>query len=159
MNDSQEFDELQSEAGFTGGMGSDSGDEILGTIDRMLETTGVDAVYGIPVEQGEYLIIPAAEVVAAGGFGFGSGGADESPENADGEGGYAGGSGGGGGGYSFSRPVAVIVAGPNGVRVEPVIDLTKIILAGITASALALGIMGQMRRMSRALREIERNTP
>lgn len=159
MNDNQELNEFQSEPGSAIGIGSDSGDEILGTIDRMLETTGVDAVFGIPVEQGEYLVIPAAEVVAAGGFGFGSGGADEAPEDANGEGGYAGGSGGGGGGYSFSRPVAVIVAGPNGVRIEPVIDLTKIILAGITASALALGIMGQMRRMSRSLREIERNIP
>jgi hypothetical protein len=84
-------------------------------------------VYGEPVQQGDTTVIPTAEVLGTLGFGVGEGAGD------GGKGGY--GAGGGGGGRSFSRPVAVIVIGPGGVEVKPVMDLTKIALAGITAWA------------------------
>jgi uncharacterized spore protein YtfJ len=54
-------------------------------------------------------------------------------------------SGGGGGGNIFSRPVAVIVAGPEGVRVTPVFDTTKIILAGLTALGFMFSTLLRMR--------------
>lgn len=112
------------------------------TMDKLLKTADVTAVYGLPVEHGDILIIPAAEVVAVAGFGSGEG-AGAGPEGT----GSGSGSGGGGGGKTFSRPVSVIVAGPEGVEVKHVLDVTKIALAALTA----WGFMGAMamRMMSR----------
>jgi uncharacterized spore protein YtfJ len=120
-------------------------------IDHMLEVATVEAVYGAPIKQRDTLIIPAAEVSAYLGFGMGvgSGGKDEETGEDNGEGGGA-----GGGGFSLSRPVAVIVSGPDGVRVEPVVDFTKIALAALTAGAFMFSMgarMGQMRRKYKAL--------
>jgi hypothetical protein len=42
------------------------------------------------------------------------------------------------------------------VRVEPVIDLTKIALAGITAAAFALGMLARLRNLRRNYEAIER---
>ena len=56
-----------------------------------------------------------------------------------------GGPGGGGGGRTFSRPVAVIVASTEGVRVTPVFDTTKIILAGLTALGFMFTTLLRMR--------------
>jgi uncharacterized spore protein YtfJ len=72
------------------------------------------------------------------GVGFGEGGGPD-------EGGSGGG--GGGGGYALGRPVAVVVIDAQGVRVQPVFDLTKVAIAGITA----LGAMFiAYQRMARA---------
>jgi uncharacterized spore protein YtfJ len=60
-----------------------------------------------------------------------------------------GGSGGGGGGTGFSRPVAVIIASPQGVRVEPVFDITKVILAALTAVGFMIGMVARMRNPGR----------
>jgi uncharacterized spore protein YtfJ len=54
--------------------------------------------------------------------------------------------GGGGGGRVFSRPVAVIIAAPEGVRVEPVVDVTKIGLAALTAAGFMFGMWMRMTR-------------
>jgi hypothetical protein len=37
----------------------------------------------------------------------------------------------GGGGGSSGRPVAIIIIGPEGVSVKPILDITKVVLAGI----------------------------
>jgi uncharacterized spore protein YtfJ len=80
-------------------------------------------VFDDPVQVGDRVIIPAATIESAGGFGFGG----DSENNG----------GGGGGGYGNGRPVAVIEAGPDGVHVRPVLDFTKI---GLTALAAALTV-------------------
>jgi uncharacterized spore protein YtfJ len=54
------------------------------------------------------------------------------------------GMGGGGGGRVFSRPVAVIVASPEGVRIEPVVDPTKIVLAALTTVGFMAGMFARM---------------
>src|SRR3989304_3171795 len=128
------------------------------TLERFFQIASVESVYTSPVEHGEKLIIPAAEVLGALGFGMGAGmGVSENPDEKDGveegegaedkekpaeasnsgpgveiEGSGVGG-GGGGGGRVFARPVAVIISGPDGVKVEPVVDATKIALAFFTA--------------------------
>lgn len=61
----------------------------------------------------------------------------------------SGGGGIGGGGGSNGRPVAIIIIGPDGVKVKPVFDLTKIALAGITAWATMLMMFRNARKMSR----------
>ena len=113
------------------------------TMDTFLSAAGVHAVYGEPVGYGESIIVPAAEVVSVMGFGLGYGGGSPAADQAAGNG-YGGG--GGGGGRVLARPVAAIIISPGGVRVEPIVDVTKLGLAAFTA----LGFMATMAwRMSR----------
>jgi uncharacterized spore protein YtfJ len=126
------------------------------TLDRFLDAASVDMVYGEPIQYGDKLIIPSAELVAALGFGVGAGsfirrkdqqGEEEKPEDESEKPGNVGG--GGGGGRVFSRPVAVIVASPDGVVVKPVVDTTKIALTALTAAGFMFGVLARMRRALR----------
>ncbi|MBN2148157.1 MAG: hypothetical protein JW726_12255 [Anaerolineales bacterium] len=129
-------------------------DAVQYTLDGFLATADVTAVYGEPVEHGDTIIIPAAEVLCGMGFGigYGSGGgsAPQEKEDEDEEGsaseGYGSGGGGGGGGRTLSRPVAVVISGPEGVRIEPVVDVTKIALAALTAVGFMVGMIARMSR-------------
>lgn len=122
---------------------------VQNTIGNFLKAASVEAVYGQPVKKGDTLIIPTAEVLAVMGFGVGSGygkGVQEAQEAQGGtEGsGEGGGGGGGGGGRILSRPAAVIIATPDGVRIEPVVDKTKIALAALTAAGFMIGMLLRM---------------
>jgi uncharacterized spore protein YtfJ len=123
------------------------------TMEEFLAAADVRVVYGEPIQHEDTMIIPTAEVLCGLGFGVGSG-SGTSPDNpekpAQGEG-----SGGGGGGRILSRPVAVIVASPEGVRVEPVVDITKIALAALTAMGFMVGMMFRMSRRRSALPPVE----
>jgi uncharacterized spore protein YtfJ len=55
----------------------------------------------------------------------------------------------GGGGGSSGRPVAIIIIGPDGVTVKPVVDVTKIALAGVTAWGTMLMLLRRMRQASK----------
>ena len=107
------------------------------TMETFIETADVSKVYGEPITHEDTLILPAAEVLAVAGFGagYGAGG----PEDEGGAGGGA-----GGGGRTFSRPVAVVIADKNGVRVEPVVDPTKIALTFFTALGFMIATIGKM---------------
>lgn len=109
------------------------------TLETFIATADVSKVYGDPIAHEETLIIPAAEVLAVAGFGagYGSGG----PEEAGGEGGGA-----GGGGRTFSRPVAIVIADQNGVRVEPVVDPTKIAMTFFTALGFMVATIARMTK-------------
>jgi uncharacterized spore protein YtfJ len=109
------------------------------TIAHFLATADVDTVYGQPIRKGDTVIIPTAEVVSALGFGSSQGAMSREVS----KGGKW--SGGGGGGRTFSRPVAVIVASPEGVRVTPIFDSTKIILAGLTTIGFMFSTLLRMR--------------
>ena len=100
------------------------------------QTGRVESVFSKPVEAHGYTVIQAAEVVSSGGAGYGRG---ESP------GAESPGEGGGGGGVSFGRPVATVIIGPEGVRVEPVFDATKIALTFCSAAAAVLLAMLRIR--------------
>lgn len=137
-------------------------DVLESTMDTFLARADVTAVYSEPVEKGDTLVITAAEVMAGFGFGIGGGGGSGGPNGAANKkegveaaaaaggsptGGGAGvGAGGGGGGQAFARPVAVISVGPQGVSVQPVIDLTKIGLAAITAFGFMIATLAKFRR-------------
>ena len=127
-------------------------------LEKLVAVAQPGAVYGVPVTAGEYTLITASEVSVNVGFGYGMGGGssgaqpasdettgEETPQGkAEEDAGFGGG--GGGGGFSAGRPVAVLVIGPTGLHVEPVVDPTKIALAFFTT----LGAMFFMfRRMSR----------
>ena len=88
---------------------------------RFTDGLSASTVFGEPEVIGDRLVITAATLERAGGFGFGAGG------------GHTGGGGGGGGGVAEGRPVAVIEIGPNGVSVKPVLDFTRIGIAVIAA--------------------------
>ncbi|MBC8506152.1 MAG: hypothetical protein ISR58_12175 [Anaerolineales bacterium] len=116
-------------------------DLVQETLDNFLDVADVNRVYGKPVNHDDTVIIPAAEVVAAMGFGAGYGeGVPPGIKNA------GGGGGGGGGGKALSRPVAVIIASPEGVRVEPVIDPTKVAITALTALGFVFATITKMKR-------------
>lgn len=124
-------------------------DTISKTLDEFISRGDVSAVYGKPVEVGTSTVIPAAEVLMGMGFGIGGGFGDgDQKEEDEGQsqdeemigGGYFG----GGVGRVFSRPVAIIVADEDGVRVEEVVDVTKIGLAAITAVGFMIATLAKM---------------
>jgi uncharacterized spore protein YtfJ len=101
-----------------------------------LAEVSVAQVFTEPVQSGDVVVIAAAAITKSGGFGFGAGG-DDQPANG------GGGGGGGGGGHVDGRPVAVIEITPEGTRVKPVIDYTRV---GLTLLAGALGLWRASRR-------------
>jgi uncharacterized spore protein YtfJ len=118
------------------------------TMDNFLSAASVNAVYGAPIQSGDSLIIPTAEVLSGMGFGFGTGVGNNDAKDEEGKPvqSSGGGGGGGGGGRVLSRPVAVVIASPEGVRVEPVVDVTKVALAALTAGGFILGMLLRMLR-------------
>ena len=101
---------------------------ITSGLDRLMSMSA-DRVFAEPIRIGDRVVIPAASVESSGGFGFG------------GDGNAAGG--GGGGGHQSGRPVAIIEAGPAGVRVRPVIDFTRV---GLTLVAAVLTVWRATRK-------------
>jgi uncharacterized spore protein YtfJ len=113
------------------------------TMDKFLSAANVEAVYGTPISQGENIVIPAAEVLSIAGFGLGAGGSSRGSDDSEDAGS---GSGGGGGGRVLARPVAAIVISPRGVRIEPIVDVTKIGLAVLTTLGFMVGMLTRMNR-------------
>lgn len=113
------------------------------TMDKFLSAANVEAVYGAPIREGANIVIPAAEVLSVAGFGLGAGSGTQGPGDAENMGSGSGG-GGGGGGRVLSRPVAAIVISPAGVRIEPVVDVTKIVLAVFTTLGFMTAMMARM---------------
>jgi uncharacterized spore protein YtfJ len=116
--------------------------DVTQNIDTFLDSARVERVYGEPIQVGDTVIIPTAEILVGLGFGMGVGYGRSEDESKD----SGGGAGGGGGGKILSRPVAVVIATPESVRVEPVFDTTKIALAGLTAAGFMIGMIARMMR-------------
>lgn len=116
-------------------------------LEKLIAAGHADAVFGPPIESGEYKVVTVAETRVGMGFGFG-GGAGANEKNVEGETPpeIGGGGGGGGGGASVARPVAIIEIGPNGARVEPIVDPTKIALAFLTMLLSIFSLGAKMRR-------------
>ncbi|HLY29834.1 MAG TPA: hypothetical protein VKQ36_02280 [Ktedonobacterales bacterium] len=125
--------------------------------ERIFSAAQSRAVYSDPVTTGAYTIITASEINAGGGFGAGFGlgpvmfprQRQETSQAAQDQATNSGGSGMGGGGGSSGRPVAVIIIGADGVRVRPVVDVTKIALAGVTLLGTMVMLLRTMRRARR----------
>jgi uncharacterized spore protein YtfJ len=135
-------------------------------LEKFVETARPASVFAAPLSAGDYTIITASEVYAGMGVGFGGGGGngptapaepigdqppaeepadEEAEEFAPGSGvGY----GGGGGGVTMGRPVAAITIGPDGVRVEPIVDATKIAIAFFTTIGAMALMFSRMLKMS-----------
>lgn len=109
------------------------------SIRRMIESVRPDAIFGSPVEREGAVVIPCAEVMTGFGMGGGSGiGPATAPATRQAESGatpastVSSGGGIGGGGGAQGRPVAVIVVSQGHTRVLPVVDVTKLMIAGLT---------------------------
>lgn len=120
----------------------------LAWLEKMVALARPEAVFGEPVTSGDYTVITASEAWAGMGFGFGAGGGTGPTPGDDGQGTTEGG-GGGGGGVSTGRPVAVVAIGPGGVRVEQVVDATKIALAFLSVLGGLFVMWGRMQRRAR----------
>jgi uncharacterized spore protein YtfJ len=99
------------------------------TIDAVAKAARPEVVFGHPIERDGVTIIPCAEIMMGMGMGGGSGSspATEAKERAGGEGLGA-------GGGMQGRPVAAIVIAEGGVRIEPIVDATKVALAALTTA-------------------------
>ena len=120
----------------------ESANNLLG---KLFNVTKPGVVFSEPVVAGEYTIITASEVTANFGAGFGGGGGFGPEDSETGQPGGIGG-GGGGGGATMARPVAAISIGPDGVKVQPIIDPTKFGIAIVTAVGAMFMALGRMRR-------------
>ncbi len=127
-------------------------------IEKIFSAAQPGAVFGQPVVSGSYTVITASEIAAGGGFGYGKGFGParpiHRPETPEAEGTsspapeqIAGGGGGGGG--SHGRPVAVIVIGPDGVQVKPVVDATKLAIASLAVFGAMVAVLRRIGRASR----------
>jgi len=109
--------------------------ELLESIAERVGRAGVSMVFGEPHVVRTRTVIPVASV----SFGFGGGGG----ESAHDEGDQPASSGGGGGGGGKATPVAVIEVSDEGTHVLPIVDITRIRLAGFACLALGLWVLGR----------------
>jgi uncharacterized spore protein YtfJ len=116
---------------------------------RLLDRVRAETVFDSFVERDNTIIIPCAEVVFGMGMGVGSGESDEQDDESSG-------GGGGGGGGGRGRPVAAIVVTPDQVRVEPIVDVTKIALAALTTFGF---VAYWLARLSRTAKDTPRHEP
>jgi len=101
-------------------------EELLNRIGQVNERASVRTVFGEPLQIDGRTIIPVAKVQY--GFGFGVGRSKEKQQEGAGEGG------GGGAGVSIS-PVAVLEIAGQETKVKPVVDVTRLALAGMLLAA------------------------
>ena len=128
-------------------------------VEKLFAVAQPGAVYSEPVTAEGYTVITASEVSVGMGFGYGIGGGsgearrrkmgrEDEPQDEGSEAGVGGG--GCGGGASMGRPVAAITISPEGVQVEPVVDVTKIGLAFFTTIGSMFFMLSKMRKASRS---------
>lgn len=131
----------------------EGGERIVNVLEKMYSAAQSRAVYSEPMTVGYYTVIMASEIAVGGGLGSGSGfGSPTPPFKEQGETAqpqaqprsYAGCFGGGGG--SSGRPVAIIIIGPDGVTIKPVIDVTKMVLALVTVLGALVMLPRGMQR-------------
>jgi uncharacterized spore protein YtfJ len=137
--------------------------ELIGRLFRVAEP---GAVYGEPIVAGERTVVITSELSMTVGAGVGFGHETESlgpdngavtmPDSGTTNAATSGakdesGGGGGGGGFSFGRPVAAVIIEPAGVRVEPIVDPTKLGIAFFTTLGAMFFAWTSLRRTTNQL--------
>lgn len=103
--------------------------ELLDAFADLREKADVNTCFGTPVTIEGRTVIPVAKVAYGFGMGVGRGIAtEEDPEETND------GAGGGGAGGVMAHPLAAVEVTPEGVRVDPIVDKQKVVLAGILLS-------------------------
>jgi uncharacterized spore protein YtfJ len=145
------------------GMSLQNVSQVHDLIGRLFRVAEPGAVYSEPIVAGERTVVMTSELsmtVGAGvGFGHSNGPAAQGASQGNTPGGTAPaagvqdetGGGGGGGGFSFGRPVAAVVIEPSGVRVEPIVDPTKLGIAFFTTVGAMFFAWTQLRRTNNQL--------
>jgi uncharacterized spore protein YtfJ len=109
---------------------------------RLTDLMSPTAVFGAPIERGEMTVIPVSKYSVTLGVGGGGG---TGPKQADTP--APGGEGVGGGGGATGRPMATIIVTPQRVEIQPIIDVTRVALAGMaTAVVMTFFIARTLRR-------------
>jgi uncharacterized spore protein YtfJ len=103
-------------------------EEMLNRIGQVHDRASVKTVFGEPFQVNGRTIIPIAKVQYGFGFGVGRSKEKEKEEEESGEGG------GGGAGVSI-RPIAVLEITGQETKVKPVVDVTRLALAGMLLAA------------------------
>jgi uncharacterized spore protein YtfJ len=103
-------------------------------LDRFHDAADAHACIGPVTVADGHTVIPVAAISLQGGFGLGFGGGAGGAQQ-QGEGG---GGGGGGGGRGAARAIAIVDVSDQGVAVRPVIDVTRLALAGLALLGLGL---------------------
>jgi len=98
-------------------------------MERLARAAQPDAVFGQPFERGDTVVIPCCEIALGMGAGGGTGTAQAAQKQETSVGGGM-----GGGGGARGRPVAAIVISRGTVRVEPIVDATKVAMAALTTT-------------------------
>ncbi len=131
-------------------------------IGRLFRVAEPGAVYSEPIVAGERTVVITSELSMGVGAGVGFGHTSEpastetstessstgavTPDHTEETGG-----GGGGGGFSFGRPVAAVIIEPAGVRVEPIVDPTKLGIAFFTTLGAMFFAWTSLRRTTNQL--------
>src|ERR671912_1006963 len=115
----------------------------LEPIEKMVDGLGVGAVFGEPIREGGVTVVPVAEVRFAFGYGYGSGrGRGEQAEGGPARSEEGSGGGSGAGGRASAKGYVRISA--DDVRFEPVLDVTRLALAGIAFAAWSVFWIAKM---------------
>jgi uncharacterized spore protein YtfJ len=114
----------------------------LEPIERMVDRLGVGAVFGEPIREGGVTVVPVAEVRFGYGYGSGRGRVEETEDGPSTDEGSGGGS--GAGGRASAKGYLRISA--DDVRFEPVLDVTRLALAGIAFAAWSVFWIGKTIR-------------
>ncbi len=101
-------------------------EEMLNRIGQMHERATVKTVFGEPYQVNGRTVIPVAKVSYWFGFGAGRGNAKINGANE---------SGGGGGGRVSVRPVGVLEMSGTETRLKPIVDVTRLAIAGMALVA------------------------
>jgi uncharacterized spore protein YtfJ len=123
---------------------------VLEKLASVTEKVNVDLVFGKPETVEGRTLIPVAELMYGFAAGAGAGTAaapteEAGPEAAEKEAEAAPtGSGAGGASGAKARPIAYIEVGPEGTKVQPIVDEQKIALAGIMMGAWVVGWIGMV---------------
>lgn len=125
---------------------------IMSRIDRLFDVARPESVFTEPIVADGRTVIPAAEVWLLAAVGGGGGSGPSEPGDTLSEvGNESIGAGAGSGGLAHARPVAVIIIDRDGVRVEPVVDATKIALTALTVLGGMLFALSRIWWKSRRL--------
>ena len=103
------------------------------TLEGLRSTASVDAAFGKPQETNGRTLIPVSSVQLGMGIGFGQGVSEESIDQEQAADEPPGGGGGGGG--AGARPIAMVEVTADQTIIHPIIDETKVALAGIALGA------------------------
>ena len=126
--------------------------EGLTLMSKVTDAASPKAVFGEPIQQGDTTVITASSVNIGLGYWLGgfvldrSGSEHEKRSEVNG--------GGGGGGGSYARPVAVISIRPDGVKVEPIIDITKICLGFFSMMAAVIAALAGKKIAKHKMRNL-----